>query len=115
MSDAFTQLEERVRPLECEPSDVVAQAERVRTEARLGAGAQAAECARFEQEEKRWAQVTDGIKSERMWWEQSREELSTKTEDQWRRMACALVQCFDVPLFSRESGPGILIDATSAP
>ena len=50
-----------------------------------------------------------------MRWEQKREELSTQAEGQWRRTACTLVLRFDVPLFLRESGPGILVDATSAP
>jgi NADH dehydrogenase [ubiquinone] 1 alpha subcomplex assembly factor 7 len=79
-SDTAVRLEERVRALERELSDVAAEAERVRTEAEVEAEAWAAERARFEQEEKRWAQVADGIESERARWEQEREELSCAGE-----------------------------------
>ena len=107
-------LEERVRAPELEPSDLAAHAERVRTEA----GSEDEGCARFEQEEQRWAQVANAINSERVRREQEREEFSTQAEDQVGVAVDglrALVQRFNVSLFSRESGPGILINATTAP
>ena len=113
-NDTAVRLEERVRALARELKDVAAEAERVRTEAEVEAGAWAAERARFEQEEKRWAQVSDRIESERARWEQEREELSAQAKDQVAAAADglrALVQRFDVPLFSRESGLGVLVDA----
>ena len=113
-NDTAVRLEERVRALERELKDVAAEAERVRVEAEVEAGAWAAERARYEQEEKRWAQVSDRIESERARWEQEREELSAQAKDQVAAAADglrALVQRFDVPLFSRESGLGVLVDA----
>ena len=51
-------------------------------------------------------------------WSNEREELSTQAEDQVKVAADglrALVQRFGVTLFSRESSPPILVDATTAP
>ena len=113
-NDNAVRLKEHVWALKRELDDVTAEAERVRTEAEVDAKAWATERARFEQEEKRWAQVAEGIESERARWEQEREELSAQAKDQVAAAADglrALVQRFDVPLFSRESGLGVLVDA----
>ena len=120
-SDTTVRLEERVRALERELSEAVNEVERVRTGAEGEAEAWAtekvtwaAERARFEQEEARWAQLADGIENERSRWEQEREELAAQAKDQIATAADglrALVQQFDVPLFSRESGLGVPVDA----
>ena len=113
-NDNAVRLKEHVWALKRELEDVTAEAERVRMEAEVDAKAWATERARFEQEEKRWAQVAEGIESERARWEQEREELSAQAKDQVAAAADglrALVQRFDVPLFSRESGLGVLVDA----
>ncbi|KAF8267438.1 Up-regulated during septation-domain-containing protein, partial [Lactarius quietus] len=105
-SDAAVRLEERVRALERELEDVSAEADRVRTEAEVEAEAWAVERARFEREEARWAQSAGGIEGERARWEQERDELAAQAKDQIAAAADglrALVQRFDVPLFSRES------------
>lgn len=112
--DDAVRLEERVRALEHELLDAAGEAERVRTEAEAEAEVWAAERARFEQEEARLAQLADSMENERTHWEQEREELAALAKDQIAAAADglrALVQRFDVPLFSRESGPGVLIDA----
>ena len=54
-SGTAARLEERVRALERELSEVVTATERVRTEAEVEAEAWAAERAQFGQKEKRWA------------------------------------------------------------
>ena len=49
----------------------------------------------------------DSINSEQVWWEQEREELSAQAKDHFAVAAdglSALVQYFDVPLFSHDSG-----------
>jgi hypothetical protein len=110
-SDTAVRLEERVRALERELADVAAEAERVRAEAEVEAEAWAAERAHFQQEE---TQLAEGIESERARWEQEREELTAQAKDQVAAAADglrALVQRFDVPLFSRESGLAVLVDA----
>ena len=63
-SDTTVRLQERVRALERELSEVVTETERARTEAEVEAEAWTAERAHFGQKEKRWAQVTDGVESE---------------------------------------------------
>ncbi|KAH8988708.1 hypothetical protein EDB86DRAFT_2945634 [Lactarius hatsudake] len=93
-NDDAVRLMERVRALERELSDT--------------------ERARFAQGEARWAQLTDDFESERSQWEQEREELAAQAKDQIAAAADglrALVQRFDVPLFSRESGLAVLVDA----
>jgi chromosome segregation ATPase len=109
--NTVVRLEGRVRALERELEDVVAEAQRVRTEAEAKAEAWAEERARYEQEE---TQLVDGIENERARWEHDREELAAQAKDQIAVAADglrALVQQFDVPLFSRESGLGVLVDA----
>ena len=120
-NDVAVRLREQVRALERELSDTAGEAERVRTEAGAETVAWAteratwtAERSRFEQEEARWTQLAEGIETERTRWEQEREELTVQAKDQIAAAADglrALVQRFDVPLFSRESGLGVLVDA----
>jgi hypothetical protein len=120
-NDDTVRLKERMRALEHELSNATGEAERVRTEAEAETEAWATEKAtwemeraRFEQEEARWAQLTDGMENERSRWEQEREDLVAQAKDQIAVAADglrALVQRFDVPLFSRESGLGVLVDA----
>ena len=102
--DTVVRLEGRVRALERELQDV-------RTEAEAEAKAWKAERARYEQEE---TQLVDGIENERARWEHEREELAAQAKDQISVAADglrALVQQFDIPLFSRESGLGVFVDA----
>lgn len=54
-----------MRAEEQDVSDVAAEVERVWTYAGVEAGGWEAEWARFEEEEKRWAQIADGIENER--------------------------------------------------
>ena len=63
-SGTNVQLEERVQAEEQDVSDVAAEVERVWTYAGVEAGGWEAEWARFEEEEKRWAQIADGIENE---------------------------------------------------
>ena len=75
-----------------------------------------AERARFEQQETRRAQLVDDMEDERLRWEQEREDLVARAKDQIAAAADGLrelVQRFDVPLFSRESGMGVFVDALS--
>ena len=62
-SDTAVWLEEHARALVGKLEDVVAEAERVRVEAEVEAEVWAAERVRFEEEEKRRAPLSDGIKS----------------------------------------------------
>ncbi|KAH9174506.1 Up-regulated during septation-domain-containing protein [Lactarius sanguifluus] len=113
-NDDAVRLRERVRALERELSDTVDAAEAEIAAWATEKATWAAERARFEQGEARWAQLTDDIESERSQWEQEREELAAQAKDQIAAAADglrALVQRFDVPLFSRESGLGVLVDA----
>ncbi|KAI9431299.1 Up-regulated during septation-domain-containing protein [Lactarius indigo] len=113
-SDDAVRLRERIRALERELSDAVGAAEAGAAVLATEKAAWAAERARFEQEEARWTQLADGIENERSRWEQEREELAAQAKDQIAAAADglrALVQRFDVPLFSRESGLGVLVDA----
>ena len=101
-SNTFVRLEERLQALEREPSDVAAHAERVRTEAVLEAEAWAAACGSPEQEEKRWAQVADGISSERLRWGQGVRGALHAGGGTGRSRGgrpARLVQRFGVPLF----------------
>jgi hypothetical protein len=75
-SDTAVRLEEHMRALERELSDVSAEVEPVRAEAEVEAEAWAAEHARFEQQETHWAQAADGVETERARWEHEREELA---------------------------------------
>ncbi|KAH9055308.1 Up-regulated during septation-domain-containing protein [Lactarius vividus] len=110
-NDDAVRLRERVRALERELSGAVGAAEAETAAWATEKATWAAERARFEQQE---AQLTDGIENERSQWEQEREELAAQAKDQIAAAADglrALVQRFDVPLFSRESGLAVLVDA----
>jgi hypothetical protein len=61
-----------------------------------------------------WVQVADGIENEQVQLEHKREELSARAKDQVADAADSLrtlVHRFDSPLFSRESGRAVLVDA----
>jgi hypothetical protein len=115
------ELEERVRTLERELSDAERKAERAQTEAEDAAAAWdfekaswASERALFGQERERWAELSATLESEREMWELEREELTAQAKDQVADAANGLrglIQRFDIPLFSRESGLGVLVDA----
>ncbi|KAH9009841.1 Up-regulated during septation-domain-containing protein [Lactarius deliciosus] len=110
-NDDAVRLRERVRALERELSDTVDAAEAETAAWATEKATWAAERARFEQQE---AQLTDDIENERSQWEHEREELAAQAKDQIAAAADglrALVQRFDVPLFSRESGLAVLVDA----
>ncbi|KAH9022188.1 Up-regulated during septation-domain-containing protein [Lactarius hengduanensis] len=110
-NDDAVRLRERVRALGRELSDTVGAAEAETAVWATEKATWTAERARFEQQE---ARLTDDIKSERSQWEQEREELAAQAKDQIAAAADglrALVQRFDVPLFSRESGLAVLVDA----
>ena len=110
-------LEARVRTLERELSD----AKRARMEVEEAAAAWgvekaswASERALFGQEKERWAGLSETLESERELWELEREELTAQAKDQIADAANglrSLIQRYDVPLFSRESGLGVLVDA----
>ena len=118
-------LEERIRTLEREFMDAGSRADRARREAEAAWDVERAswvsERARFEQERGRWAAtagaaagVEERLEQERAVWEQEREELVERAKDQIADAADGLrglVQRFDIPLFSRESGLGVLVDA----
>ena len=118
-------LEERIRTLERELVDTESHADRVRREAEAAWNVERAswvsERARFEQERGRWAatagaaaEVEERMEQERAVWEQEREELVERAKDQIADAADGLrglIHRFDVPLFSRESGLGVLVDA----
>ena len=111
-SDTAVRLEERVRALERELSEVVDEVERVRTEVEVEAEAWVAERARFERRRHAGRSLQTASKMTR--WEQEHEELTTQAKDQIASVADglrALVQQFDVPLFSHESVLGVLVDA----
>lgn len=71
----------------------------------------------FGQERGRWkasAGTEERLEKERAIWEQEREELVELAKDQITRAADGLrglIQQFDIPLFLRESGLGVLVDA----
>ena len=114
-------LEARVRTLERELSDAERKAERAQMEAEDAAAAWddekaswASERALFGQERERWAELSATLESERELWELEREELTAQAKDQIVDAANGLrglIQRFDIPLFSRESGLGVLVDA----
>ena len=118
-------LEERIRTLERELEGARSQADRARREAEAAWNVEkaswASERARFEQERGRWAatagaaaDVEERMEQERAAWEQEREELVERAKDQIAEAADGLrglIHRFDVPLFSRESGLGVLVDA----
>ncbi|KAH9023077.1 Up-regulated during septation-domain-containing protein [Lactarius pseudohatsudake] len=104
-NDDAVRLRERVRALGRELSDTVGAAEAETAVWATEKATWTAERARFEQQE---ARLTDDIKSERSQWEQEREELAAQAKDQ---IAGRRGRRFDVPLFSRESGLGVLVDA----
>ena len=114
----LTQLEGRIRTLERELSDTEGRA---RTQAEDAAATWAmekasweSERAGFEQEQARLAELSETLESEREQWEQEREELAARAKDQIADAAKGLrglVQRYDIPLFSRDSGLAVLIDA----
>jgi hypothetical protein len=75
------------------------------------AEARVVERTRFEHEE---TQLAGDIESERVLWEPERKKLPEKAKDQVAAAADglrALVQRFDIPLFSHESGLAVLVNA----
>ncbi|KAH9983526.1 Up-regulated during septation-domain-containing protein [Russula compacta] len=116
-----TYMEARIRTLEREVSDADRKADLARIEAEGAAAAWAiekaswaSERALFEQERGRSAGTSETLEKERELWEQEREELVARAKDQIADAAeglRGLVQRFDIPLFSRESRIGVLVDA----
>ena len=114
-------MEERIRTLEREVSDADRKADRARTEAEEAAAvwaiekvSWASERALVEQERGRSVGALKMLEKERELWEQEREELVARAKDQIADAAeglRGLVQRFDIPLFSRESRIGVLVDA----
>ncbi|KAH9959819.1 Up-regulated during septation-domain-containing protein [Russula dissimulans] len=114
-------LEERIRTLESDLRTAESKAEQVRTEAEAAAAVWVTEKASwvseravFEQERGRWAGLSETLENSRALWEQEREELVAVTKDQIADAADGLhdlVRRYEVPLFSRESGIGVLVDA----
>jgi hypothetical protein len=107
-------LEVRIRTLERELLDAERKADRARAEAEAAAAAWASERQLFEKEKGRWVGVSETLESSRELWELEREELNAQAKDQIALAAeglRGLVQRFDVPLFSRESGLSVLVDA----
>jgi hypothetical protein len=98
--------------------DAGSRADRARREAEA---AWDVERASWVSERGRWAAtagaaagVEERLEQERAVWEQEREELVERAKDQIADAADGLrglVQRFDIPLFSRESGLGVLVDA----
>jgi DNA repair exonuclease SbcCD ATPase subunit len=114
-------LEVRIRTLERELLDAERKADGARTEAEAAAAAWAVEKASwaserqlFEKEKGRWVGLSGTLENQRQLWELEREELNAQAKDQIALAAEGLrdlVQRFDVPLFSRESGLAVLVDA----
>ena len=118
-------LEERIRTLERDLEDAGSKADRARMEAETAWNVEKAswvsERARIEQERGRWAATAgatagleERLEKERGMWDQEREELVERAKDQIAFAADGLrglVQRFDIPLFSRESGLAVLVDA----
>ena len=114
-------LEARVRTLERELSGAERKAARAQMEAEEAAASWdvekaswASERALFGQEKERWAGLSGTLDSERELWELEREELTAQAKDQIADAANGLrglIQLYDIPLFSRESGLGALVDA----
>ena len=114
-------LEARVRTLERELSAAERKAERAQIEVEEAAASWdvekaswASERALFGQEKELWAGLSETLESEREMWELEREELTAQAKDQIADAANGLrdlIQRYDIPLFSRESGLGVLVDA----
>ncbi len=114
-------LEARVRTLERELSDAERKVERAQMAAEDAEAAWdvekaswVSERALFGQEKEQWAELSATLESERELWELEREELTAQAKDQIVDAANGLhglTQRFDIPLFSRESGLGVLADA----
>ena len=118
-------LQERIRTLERELETTRSKADQARTKMEsawnVEKSAWASERALLEQERGKWtttvtatAGLEEKLEKERAMWEQEREELVEQAKDQIARAADelrALVQRFDIPLFSRGSGISVLVDA----
>jgi hypothetical protein len=118
-------LEERIRTLERELEDTRSKADQARRKMEsawnVEKSAWASERALLEQEQGTWAATAtaasgleEKLERERAMWEQEREELVEQAKDQIADAADelrALVQRFDIPLFSRGSGISVLVDA----
>jgi hypothetical protein len=111
----------RIRTLERKLLDTESEVKRAQAEAEVAAATWAVEKAswvsereEFEQEKGRWAGLSEALESERELWELEREELAAQAKDQIAEAADGLrglIQRFDIPLFSRESGLAVLVDA----
>ncbi len=120
-------LEERIRTLERELEDTRSKADQARRKMEsawnVEKSAWASDRTLLEQERGKWAATTtaaaelkEKLEKERAMWEQDREEIVERAKDQIADAADglrALVQRFDIPLFSRESGLNVLVDALS--
>lgn len=118
-------LEERIRTLERELEDTRSRADQARRKTEsawnVEKSAWASERALLEQERGKWAATAtaaagleEKLEKERAMWEQEREELVEQAKDQIADAADglrALVQRFDIPLFSRGSGISVFVDA----
>jgi len=119
--DDAADLEARIRTLERELSAAERKAERAQIEVEEAAASWdvekaswASERALFGQEKELWAGLSETLESERELWELEREELTAQAKDQIADAANGLrdlIQRYDIPLFSRESGLGALVDA----
>ncbi|KAI9464303.1 dehydrase and lipid transport-domain-containing protein [Russula earlei] len=113
-------LQERIRRLEHDLSGAESRADQVRTEAEAAAAAWAVERASwaseralFKQEQERRAELSETLEKERTLWEEEREELAVQAKEQIAEATEGLhdlVRHFEVPLFSRESRIGVLVD-----
>ena len=118
-------LEERIRTLERELEDTRSKADQARRKMEsawnVEKSAWASERALLEQERGKWtatatatAGLEEKLEKERAMWEAEREELVEQAKDHIANAADglrALVQRFDIPLFSRGSGINVLVDA----
>jgi hypothetical protein len=118
-------LEERIRTLERDLEDTRSKTDQARRKTEsawnVEKSAWASERALLEQERGKWsatataaAGLEEKLEKERAIWEQEREELVEQVKDQIAYAADelrALVQRFDIPLFSRGSGISVLVDA----
>lgn len=118
-------LEERIRTLDRELEDTRSKADQARRKMEsawnVEKSAWASERALFEQEQAKLtatataaAGLKEKLEKERAMWEQEREELVEQAKDQIADAADglrALIQRFDIPLFSRGPGISVLVDA----
>jgi len=111
-------VKDRVRIETLAASNAAIKAEQVRTEAMAAAAAWATEKASLVAERAVFEQVREGLsetlENERALWEHEREELVAAAKYQIADAANGLhdlVRRYEVPLFSRESGIGVLVDA----